>query len=231
MTLSVNVQHRTGDFSLDVSFETDGHLVALFGRSGAGKTTLVNIIAGLIAPDRGRVVADGTTFVDTDQGVFIPKHHRRVGYVFQEGRLFPHLTVQQNLLFGHFFTPKGDRYGSLGHVVELLGLGTFLDRRPGSLSGGERQRVALGRALLRSPRLLLMDEPLASLDDRRKAEILPYIEMLRDEVRVPIVYVSHAVAEVKRLATTVVVLEDGKVAASGPASEAMRDASLANAEP
>jgi molybdate transport system ATP-binding protein len=230
MTLAVKVQHRIGDFVLDASFETEGHLVVLFGRSGAGKTTLVNVIAGLIAPDRGRVIVDGTTLVDTEQGIFVPKHRRRIGYVFQEGRLLPHLTVRQNLLFGQFFTPRSDRYSSLGHVVKLLGLGALLDRRPGSLSGGEKQRVALGRALLRSPRLLLMDEPLASLDDARKAEILPYIEMLRDEVRVPIVYVSHAVSEVMRLATTVVVLRDGKVAGVGPSAEVMKDALLAGAE-
>jgi len=230
MTLSVQIRHHVGDFTLDATFETEGHLVALFGRSGAGKTTLINVIAGLIVPDNGRVVVDGTTLVDTDRGVFVPKHRRRIGYVFQEGRLLPHLTVRQNLLFGRFFTPRGDRYGSLGHVVELLGLGALLDRRPGSLSGGEKQRVALGRALLRSPRLLLMDEPLASLDDARKAEILPYIETLRDEVRVPIVYVSHAVSEVMRLATTVVVLRAGKVTGVGPAAEAINHASLAVAE-
>ena len=229
MTLSVQVQHRVGDFTLNASFETEGHLVALFGRSGAGKTTLVNVIAGLIVPDRGRVVVDAITLVDTDRGVFVPKHRRRIGYVFQEGRLFPHLTVHQNLLFGRFFTPRGDRYGSLGHVVDLLGLGALLDRRPGSLSGGEKQRVALGRALLRSPRLLLMDEPLASLDDTRKAEILPYIETLRDEVRVPIVYVSHAVSEVMRLATTVVALRAGRVTSVGPAADVMKDASRAEA--
>jgi molybdate transport system ATP-binding protein len=230
MTLSVHVQHRAGDFGLDASFETEGHLVALFGRSGAGKTTLINVIAGLIVPDRGRVVVDGTTLVDTDRAVFVPKHRRRIGYVFQEGRLLPHLTVRQNLLFGRFFTPRSDRYSSLGHVVDLLGLGALLERRPGSLSGGEKQRVALGRALLRSPRLLLMDEPLASLDDARKAEILPYIETLRDEVRVPIVYVSHAVLEVMRLATAVVVLQAGKVTGVGPAADVMKDASLAGAE-
>jgi molybdate transport system ATP-binding protein len=230
MTLSINVQHRVGDFAVDASFETEGHLVALFGRSGAGKTTLVNVIAGLIVPNRGRVVVDGTTLVDTDRGIFVPKHRRRIGYVFQEGRLFPHLTVRQNLLFGRFFTPRGERYGSLGHVVDLLGLAPLLDRRPGSLSGGEKQRVALGRALVRSPRLLLMDEPLASLDDARKAEILPYIETLRDEVRVPIVYVSHAVSEVMRLASTVVVLRAGRVTGVGPAAEVMRRASFADAE-
>jgi len=221
MSLAVEVRHRLGDFLLEACFESRGHLTALFGRSGSGKTSLVNIIAGLIRPDYGRVIVDGETVVDTENGIFIPKHRRRVGYVFQEGRLFPHLSVRQNLLYGQWFTPRAQRYERLVHVVELLGIAPLLDRRPGSLSGGEKQRVAIGRALLASPRLLLMDEPLASLDEARKVEILPYIERLRDVTKIPIVYVSHSIPEVARLATTVVVMSNGKVAAAGDMTEVM----------
>ena len=155
--------------------------------------------------------------VDVEAGVFVPAHKRRIGYVFQDARLFPHLTVSQNLRYGRFFTPAAERYADFDAVVELLGVGHLLDRRPGRLSGGEKQRVAIGRALVASPRLILMDEPLASLDEARKAEILPFIERLRDEANIPIVYVSHSVAEVARLATDVVALAGGRVAASGPA--------------
>jgi len=215
MTLEVDIRHRFGAFALEARFTTDSRLTALFGRSGAGKTSLVNIIAGLLRPDRGKVVIDGRVLVDTAHGVFIPKHRRRIGYVFQEPRLFPHLTVRQNLLYGRWFTPAAERRESFEHVIELLGIGALLDRGPALLSGGERQRVAIGRALLTSPRLLLMDEPLASLDEARKSEILPYIVRLRDASRVPIVYVSHSVPEITRLATTMVLLSDGKVAAAG----------------
>jgi molybdate transport system ATP-binding protein len=223
MTLAVDIRHRQGSFALDVAFETRGGLTALFGRSGSGKTSIINIIAGLIRPDAGRVSVDGISLVDTAGGIFVPRHKRRVGYVFQEGRLFPHLTVRQNLLYGRWFAPPAERGDDdLDRVVELLGIGSLLQRRPGRLSGGEKQRVAIGRALLADPRLLLMDEPLASLDDARKAEIYPYIERLRDQARVPIVYVSHSVAEVARLASTVVLLADGKVAAAGPTAEIMQ---------
>src|ERR1700731_1515477 len=209
--LSVAVQHRLGDFRLDAAFESGGGLTALFGRSGSGKTSLVNAIAGLIRPSRGHIVVDGEVLTDTARGGFVPARRRHVGYVFQEGRLFPHLTVRQNLLYGHWFTPKGKRASDVGHVIELLGVGELLGRRPANLSGGEKQRVAIGRALLADPRLLVMDEPLASLDEERKTEILPYIERLRDEFAIPIVYVSHAIAEVTRLATTIVVMSEGRV--------------------
>jgi molybdate transport system ATP-binding protein len=221
MSLEVEIFRRLGAFTLDARFTTDGRLTALFGPSGAGKTSLVNIIGGLLRPDRGRVAIDGTVLVDTAQRMFIPKHRRRIGYVFQEPRLFPHLSVRRNLLYGHWFTPARERRESFEHVVELLGIAALLARRPGLLSGGEKQRVAIGRALLASPRLLLMDEPLAALDDARKAEILPYIERLRDESHVPIVYVSHSVAEVTRLASTIVLLANGAVVATGTVSEIM----------
>lgn len=217
MSLDLDIEHRRGTFHLAARFAAQPGITALFGRSGSGKSTLVDIVAGLIRPERGKVVVDGQTLVDTGRGVFVPRHRRRVGYVFQDSRLFPHLSVRQNLTYGRWFTPTGGGVASsFESVVELLGIGHLLDRRPDSLSGGEKQRVAIGRALLARPRLLLMDEPLASLDEARRAEILPYIERLRDEVGVPILYVSHSVAEVARLATTVVILGDGKVTAVGP---------------
>ena len=219
--LSVAVAHRLGDFRLAAAFESGGGLTALFGRSGSGKTSLVNAIAGLIRPERGRIAVDGEVLTDTARGVFVPARRRHVGYVFQEGRLFPHLTVRQNLLYGRWFAARRGRAGEVEHVIELLGIGELLGRRPANLSGGEKQRVAIGRALLAQPRLLVMDEPLASLDEERKTEILPYIERLRDEFAIPIVYVSHAIAEVTRLATTIVVMSEGRVAAIGSTAEIM----------
>ncbi len=214
--LSVDVSHRLGEFALDAAFETNGRLTALFGPSGSGKTTLVNLIAGLMKPERGRIAVDDRVLTDSERRVRLPASRRRIGYVFQDARLFPHLTVKQNLGYGRFFAPRAERYAEMNAVVELLGIGHLLGRRPDRLSGGERQRVAIGRALLASPRLILMDEPLASLDEARKAEILPYVERLRDEAGIPIVYVSHSVAEVSRLATDVVAMREGKVVAFGP---------------
>lgn len=219
MSLEVDVSHRLGSFSLRASFRADPGLTALFGPSGSGKTALVNLIAGLDRPERGRIVVDGEVLVDTGRGHFIPRHRRRIGYVFQEARLFPHLSVRRNLLYGRWFARKRESPESVGRVVDLLGIGHLLARSPGRLSGGETQRVAIGRALLASPRLLLMDEPLAALDAARREEILPYIERLRDESRIPIVYVSHAIAEVARLANTVVLLGNGRVEAAGPVAE------------
>ena len=221
--LSVAVEHRFGGFVLDAAFVSAGGLTALFGRSGAGKTSLINAIAGLFRPERGHIVIDGEVLTDTERGVFVPARRRRIGYVFQEGRLFPHLSVRQNLLYGRWFAPKdaGGSGGDVDQIIDLLGIGALLQRRPAHLSGGEKQRVAIGRALLARPRLLVMDEPLASLDEARKTEILPYIERLRDEAGVPIVYVSHQVAEVARLATTLVVLNEGRVAATGPTAAIM----------
>ncbi len=222
MSLAVDIRHRLGSFLLDARFEAGGGLIALFGRSGSGKTSIINIIAGLVRPDAARVTIDGTALVDTECGILVPRHRRRIGYVFQEGRLFPHLTVRQNLLYGRWFAPRRTVGDDLDRVVDLLGIGGLIDRRPGRLSGGEKQRVAIGRALLADPRLLLMDEPLASLDEQRKGEILPYIERLRDESKVPIVYVSHSIAEVARLATTLVLMSEGKVAAAGPTLDIMQ---------
>ena len=220
--LDLSVRHSQGEFALDAALVSDGRLTALFGPSGSGKTSLVNIIAGLVRPQSGHVRIDGETLLDTARGIDLPKHRRRIGYVFQEARLFPHLSVRQNLLFGHWFAPRGSRRSSdLATVLDLLGIGHLLKRTPSALSGGEKQRVAIGRALLSHPRLLLMDEPLAALDEARKSEILPYIERLRDEAGIPIVYVSHSVTEVARLATTVALVEGGRVKACGPTAEVL----------
>ncbi len=228
MTLSVTLHHRFAGFTLDADFEAPGGVTALFGRSGSGKSTVANAVAGLLRPDRGRIKLDGTVLLDTDEGRMLPPHRRRMGYVFQDGRLFPHLTVRQNLLYGRWFAPKGQG-AEMGRITDLLGIAPLLDRSPGSLSGGEKQRVAIGRAILSNPRLLLMDEPLAALDEARKAEILPYLERLRDELHLPILYISHSVAEVARLATTVFLLEAGRVVASGPAAELLADPAIAPA--
>jgi molybdate transport system ATP-binding protein len=212
--LSVHVTKQLGDFSLDVTFEATPGVTALFGASGAGKTTIANMIAGLVTPDRGRIVLDGDILFDA-AGVNIPPHRRRIGYVFQEGRLFPHLNVRSNLVYGRYMQGLQHAEAAFHHIVELLDIGHLLDRRPGKLSGGERQRVAFGRALLMQPRLLVLDEPLASLDRPRKLEILPYLTRLRDDAKVPMIYVSHHAGEVIRLASQVVRIEDGRVVATG----------------
>src|ERR1700690_2864211 len=213
--LDVDVEKRLGDFSLSARFQSGNGVTAVFGPSGAGKTTLVNMIAGLVTPDRGRITIDEAALFDSAKRIDLPPHRRRIGYVFQEGRLFPHLSVRHNLDYGRWMGGHVADAKAFAHVVELLDIGALLDRRPGKLSGGERQRVAVGRALLMRPRLLLLDEPLASLDEARKADILPYLERLRDEAKVPMIYVSHDAAEVKRIASRVVRLDAGKVVATG----------------
>ena len=223
MSLSVDVTHLQGSFELDAQFEAPRGITVLFGRSGSGKTTIVNAVAGLLTPQKGLIKLDGTVLFDSASGQCLPPHARRIGYIFQESRLFPHMTVRQNLQYGARFAPKNGAGEDFDRVVSLLGLGPFLNRRPARLSGGERQRVAIGRALLSSPRLVLADEPLSNLDDARKQEILPYFERLRDEIDVPILYVSHAASEVTRLATTVVSLQNGSVQKQGPASEVLSD--------
>lgn len=211
MSLEVNAKARLGDFTIDAAFATDGRITALFGPSGAGKTSLINVIAGLIKPEQGRVAVDDAMLLETSNGIDIPANKRRIGYVFQEGRLFPHLTVRQNLLYGHWFAQRDLCQTSFYEVTELLDLGSLLHRGTSQLSGGEKQRVAIGRALLSSPRLLLLDEPLSSLDETRKQEVMPFLERLRDHARMPIVYVSHSVAEVERLANAVVFMDAGRV--------------------
>jgi len=221
--LEVSLSHRFDGFTLEASFHAPRGVTVLFGPSGSGKTTLINAVAGLLRPDHGRIIAGDWALVDTERGLVLPPHRRRIGYIFQEGRLFPHLSVRQNLMFGQWFAPKGAAREPLDKVVEMLGIGHLLERRPGALSGGEKQRVAIGRALLSAPRLILADEPLAALDEGRKAEILPYFERLRDEVAVPILYVSHSSAEVARLATTVVALKGGRVVATGSPAQVLGD--------
>lgn len=222
--LDVHIRKQIGAFVLDARFSTRARgLTALFGASGSGKSTIVAAIAGLLEPDAGRIVAGGETLFDSERGIDVAVERRRVGYVFQDARLFPHLKVRDNLAYGLKRAPSGSRLIALDTIVDLLGIGHLLDRRPLRLSGGEKQRVAIGRALLAQPRLLLMDEPLASLDAARRLEILPYIERLRDELGLLIVYVSHSVDEVLRLANTIVIVEAGRVVAQGsPMALSMR---------
>jgi molybdate transport system ATP-binding protein len=219
--LEFDARCRIGAFALDARFSTSGGVTALFGRSGAGKSTVLNLIAGLARPLSGRISVQERTLYDSAAGIELPPHARRVGYVFQEGRLLPHLTVRHNLTYGRFFANGRRAVLDFGHAIELLGLGHLLERRPAALSGGEKQRVAIGRALLANPEVLLLDEPLASLDAPRKAEILYYVERLRDEVKVPIVYVSHSLDEVVRLADSMVLLSEGKVLATGAVRDMM----------
>ncbi len=214
--MDVLLHKKLASFELSVDFECKPGITALFGRSGCGKTSLIEQIAGLMTPDSGRILVDDKVLYDSALAINVPARKRRIGYVFQDARLFPHLSVLNNLRYGEWLTPRKQRYATLDSVLELLALGPLLQRRPATLSGGERQRVAIGRALLCSPRLLLMDEPLSALDGARKRDILPYLERLRDEMHIPIVYVSHALEEVARLANTVVLLHDGQQQAVGP---------------
>ncbi|MEM6939588.1 MAG: molybdenum ABC transporter ATP-binding protein [Pseudomonadota bacterium] len=224
MTLKVAVHHRFDPFVLDASFEAGPGITALFGRSGAGKTSLINAVAGLLRPTTGRITLGETVFFDAATSVDLRPEKRRLGYVFQDARLFPHLSVQKNLTFGQDFAPQSAQGPDLDEVCALLGLTDLLARMPRNLSGGEKQRVALGRALLSKPRMLLMDEPLASLDAARKQEILPYLETLRDgPLGIPILYVSHALEEIARLADHLVVIKAGRVALQGPLHEVMSD--------
>jgi molybdate transport system ATP-binding protein len=213
--LRVDIEKQLGEFSLSASFTSEGRVIGLFGASGAGKSSLVNMIAGLLRPDRGTIVIDGETVDDTAAGIHVPTYRRRIGYVFQDARLFPHLNVAQNLDYGRRMNGLASDPAQHTRVIDLLDIGALLDRRPGKLSGGERQRVALGRALLSKPRLLLLDEPLGALDESRKLEILPYLVRLRDEANVPMVYVSHDVAELRQLATQIVMLKQGRVTSFG----------------
>jgi len=216
MSVEVRVAHRLGSFALDVEFAVERPgITALFGASGSGKTTTIDAVAGLSRPASGRVVVNGDVVLDTERGIFVPPRRRRFGYVFQDARLFPHLSVRSNLLFGQRRSPRPAPRAEVDRVIDMLGVGPLLERRPRHLSGGERQRVALGRALLSSPRLLLLDEPLAALDAARVQEILPYLERLRDEASIPMLYVSHSVDEVARLADDILVLDGGAIAARG----------------
>jgi len=213
--IDVDIEQRLGAFHLNVKFAADAPIVGLFGRSGAGKSTVINAIAGITKPLRGSIRINDSVLFDASKGVDLPPDKRRVGYVFQDPLLFPHLDVEANLLYGQRRRSSAERFIEPAQVIDLLGLRALLRRAPKTLSGGEKQRVAIGRALLAQPRILLMDEPLAALDVPRKTEILDYIERLRDDLHVPIVYVSHSVPEITRLADTVVVLSHGKCLAVG----------------
>jgi molybdate transport system ATP-binding protein len=226
--LRVQLRKRRGDFSLEVDFHAPvPGITALFGRSGCGKSTLISLIAGLLSPDHGQVRIGEDVLVDTDRQFELDARHRRIGVVFQDARLFPHLSVTGNLQYGAKRRPRGsDAPIGSDDVIAMLGLGALLARRPHELSGGEKQRVALGRALLAQPRLLLLDEPLASLDLARREEVLPYFEKLRDTLAIPIVYVSHQFDEVLRLATRVVLLDAGRVLADGDLAAVSRHPAL-----
>lgn len=207
---------RRDAFALDVDVELPGSgVTALFGPSGAGKSTIIDIVAGLVKPPQGTIVVNDVVYFDSDAGIDLPPEQRRVGYVFQDARLFPHISVEANLQYGQKRRAEADRIAGFDEVVELLGIAHLLTRRPATLSGGEKQRVAIGRALLAGPRLLLLDEPLASLDAARKAEILPYLQRLRARFALPMLYVSHVWAEVELLADHVVRLEAGRVVEQG----------------
>lgn len=219
--LSVWAFHKRNGFTLDVRFESDSPLTALFGPSGSGKTSVLNIIAGVHRPDKGGIVVGGDILTDTEKHVFVPPHLRRVGFVFQDAQLFPHLTVEQNIKFGQWFRRGEKNALPQDLIVDVLGIGHFLKRRPATLSGGEKHRVALARALLSSPRILLMDEPLSGLDDARRLEIMSLIERVRDEFTIPIVFVTHNVEEVRRLASRVIRITAGRVTAEGTPTEVL----------
>ncbi len=216
--LQVDVKGRFGPFDIDTRFDSTGGVTALFGRSGSGKTTLVNIISGLAKPQSGQIRLGGVELLNTETNINVPARSRRMGHVFQEHRLFPHMSVRRNLTFANWAGGRA-KDKPLDEIIDLLGIEPLLARMPSGLSGGEKQRVAIGRALLSNPKALLMDEPLASLDAPRKEEILPYLDRLCREAKIPIIYVSHALEEVVRLADTLVVLSEGRVRASGPVAD------------
>lgn len=210
MTLAVAIRHRLGRVTLDVDVTCGDGLTALLGPSGAGKTSVLHVIAGLLRAEHVRLRLDDDVLADTSRGIWMPPHRRQIGYMCQEPRLFPHLSVRHNLLFGRWFTPADRRRIGPDDVIDLLDLRALLPRRPARLSGGEKQRVALGRALLMSPRLLLLDEPLASVDAGRKQDILPYLDRLRTELTMPVIYVTHAVDEISGRANQLVIMDEGR---------------------
>jgi molybdate transport system ATP-binding protein len=227
MSLEIALRHRYGSFALDVFFTVERPgITALFGPSGAGKTTIVNAVAGLLRPEEGRIAVNGRVLFDSAANAWIPPRKRRIGYVFQDARLFPHMSVENNLRFGWRRAANRVPEAEIARVVEMLGLDALLRRKPAKLSGGEKGRVALGRALLAVPEVLLLDEPLAALDQARKNEIMPYLERLRDEARIPMLYVSHSLDEVSRLANDIVILKAGCVAAAGSVFDVLADLRL-----
>lgn len=223
MSLEVSLRSTRQNFSLEVDFTAPKGVTALFGASGAGKTTVIQAVAGLRTPDKGRIALNETVFFDRTRGIDLPTHRRQLGYVFQDHRLFPQMTVRKNLTYGRRARGLSNAPQLFDKIIDMLGLNGLLSRFPAGLSGGEKQRVAIGRALLAEPAVLLLDEPLASLDQARRLEILPYLERLRDQTDIPMLYVSHAVSEVARLANQVVLLDAGKQVKCGPVTEVFSD--------
>ena len=214
--IDLHIVRKQGDFTVQAGFERQSKgVTALFGPSGAGKTSIVNMVAGLLRPDEGHIIINGQCLFNRRRRINLPPEKRGIGYIFQDGRLLPHLSVKANLTYGMHLTPAAERFIPFGQVVDLLGIGHLLKRRPAGLSGGEKQRVAIGRALLTSPGLLLMDEPLASLDQARKHEVLPFIQRLCREFSLPVLYVSHSMNEIINLADYLVLLEEGRIKAAG----------------
>ncbi len=209
--IEIQARLKRKHFELDASLQLNQRVTAIYGPSGAGKSTLLSIIAGITQPDSGRIVIDGECLFDSQAHINKPIHQRKIGLVFQDGRLFPHLTVEHNLSYALNFTPVQNQQFQLKKIVELLEIGHLLKQRPHQLSGGEKQRVALGRALLSSPRLLMLDEPLASLDDRLKSQILPFLKLVSDEINIPMIYISHSKEEIMQITDNLIDIQLGKV--------------------
>jgi len=209
--IEVQARFKRPNFELDASLQLDHRVTAIFGPSGSGKSTLLGVIAGIIKPDSGRVFVNGECLFDSQKHINKPIHERRIGLVFQDSRLFPHLNVQQNLTYALNFIPKEQQQFNFEHIVQLLEIAPLLQQRPHQLSGGEKQRVALGRALLSSPRLLMLDEPLASLDDRLKNQILPFLKLIADEINIPMIYISHSKKEIMQITDNLINIESGQI--------------------
>lgn len=226
--IELDLRHAQGDFNLNVKCRLNAPVVGLFGASGAGKSTLLSMIAGLVKPKSGQIILDGHYLFDSERAINTPMHQRRIGVVFQDSRLFPHLNIRDNLNYGFNLLPAKDKRISFTQVVDLLEIGHLLKQKPHQISGGEKQRVSLGRALLTSPRLLLLDEPLASLDVRLKHQILPFLRRVKDEINIPMVYVSHAIDEILYLTSQVVMIDKGELLAQGHFHEIIHHDNLHN---
>jgi molybdate transport system ATP-binding protein len=209
--IEVQARFKRPNFELDASLQLDHRVTAIFGPSGSGKSTLLGVIAGIIKPDSGRIVVNGECLFDSQKRINKPIHARRIGLVFQDGRLFPHLNVEQNLTYALNFIPRDPQRFNSEQIVQLLEIGPLLQQRPHQLSGGEKQRVALGRALLSSPRLLMLDEPLASLDDRLKNQILPFLKLIADEINIPMIYISHSKKEIMQITDNLINIKSGQI--------------------